>query len=234
MAKKKSVKKTKKEKSTEIFKVKEVDSEKTIQEEVTENIEVAKKGQSKHQNKILAGILTVTISILILIFAIYFYLDYSKNQDYEGVPFEKTASGSLIFYKTSVPVRYQGEIVPYNFYLRTEPNKLEKIPFDREGYKLMKFAVLNFTDAFDCNDGDEVIAVANLKNVHEVLGIQIMYDPESGCDELGRYSYYNVMISDETKIEKIGDQCYNVHVADCEILPATEKIIAEMLRLVNE
>lgn len=228
MPKKKSAK-TIKEKSTEIFEVKKDNKEKVVQEEITEDVPVAKKGQLDHQNKILKIILFSSILIIAIVFGAYYYIDSLKSQDYKGVEYKTTVHGDLIFYQTSIPVLYQGKMVPYNFYLRTKINKLTKIPFDDENYKLMKFAVLNFTDTFDCNDGDEIIAVANLRNVHDVLGIQIMYDSEASCDPDGRYSYYNLMESDETKIEKIGEQCYNIHVANCEILPATEKVIAEML-----
>ena len=225
--KKRTNKKT--EKTNEIFEIESAGKEKLINKKFNEEVDVENPGQSKHQSSVLKILLIVLGVVILLILGIFYYIDTLRYSNYKGVEFKTIASGDLIFYQTSVPVQYQGKIVPYNVYLRTKINKLKNIPFDDEGYGLMKFAVLNVSDTFDCNDGDEVIAIANLKNVHDALGIQLMKDENATCDPEGRYSYYNVIASNDTMIEKIGDKCYNIHVSDCEILPATERLIIEML-----
>lgn len=224
----------KKTKETELFEVKKEGKEKIIKKEVEVETPIEKPNQSKHQKKVLTILMLSCLGIILLIVGGYYYIDSLRYSDYDGVEFTTVSEGDLIFYKTSVPVSYKGKVVPYNFYLRTKPNELSKIDFDREEFKLMKFAVLNFTDEFDCNDGDEVIAIANLKKVHDILGIEIMNDPNAKCDSEGRYNYYNLMKADQTEIEKIGPNCYNVKISDCEILKATEKIMAEMFYRINQ
>ena len=52
---------------------------------------------------------------------------------YENLDFQITKEGDLIFYKTSVPVVYQGKDTDYNFYLRNYPRKIESgVPLDGE------------------------------------------------------------------------------------------------------
>lgn len=227
MAKKKIPKK--KEKVREIFEVEKDGKEKIIETDSTSETLVEKPGQKKHQAKLLGIILLVLVGIIGLVIGGYYYFDSLRYSEYEGIQFTTISEGDLIFYKTSIPVQYQGNLVPYFFYIRTHPSKLKKIDFDNSDFNLMKFAVLNMPSDIKCNDGDEIIAIANLKKMHEVFGINIMKDDTASCDDAGRYSYYNVMESDETKIEKIGTNCYNIHVSDCEILPATEKLMVEML-----
>lgn len=232
ISKKKIPKKEIKEK--EVFEVKKDGKEKVVTKEASVKTPIEKPGQKKQEQKLFRIILFSCLAIILIVIGLYYYTDSLRYTDYDGVEFTTVAEGDLIFYRTQVPVSYQGKIVPYNFYLRTKPSELSKIPFDREGFELMKFAVLNFTDEFDCNDGDEVIAVANLKKIHDILGIQMMTDPNAKCDDEGRYVYYNLMKSDKTEIEKIGKNCYNVKISDCEILPATEKIMAEMFYKLNQ
>lgn len=227
MAKKKVGKK--KEKTHEIFEVEKKGKEKIVETDSITETPIEKPGQKKHQAKLLAIILIVCVGIIALIIGGYYYLDSLRYTDYEGIPFTTISEGDLIFYKTSIPVPYQGKMVPYFFYIRTHPNKLKKIEMDNSDFNLMKYTVLSIPSEMKCNDGDEIIAIANLKKMHDVFGINIMKDETASCDDAGRYSYYNIIESDETKIEKIGVNCYNIHVSNCEILPATEKIMAEML-----
>jgi hypothetical protein len=101
------------------------------------------------------------------------------------------------------------------------------MPFDREGFKLMKYTLINSQDTFDCEDTN--IAIANLDLLSNAMGIKVYKQTNGTCDEEKRFLYFNLMQGNKTEIEKIDDLCYNVKIKDCEILPATEKILAEMI-----
>jgi hypothetical protein len=218
---KKSVKKNSK-KENSLKDSKENSKEKKISEK-----KISKK-ENTRENKILKYTLIISGLIILFVIGFAFYIDSLKSFDYHGVEFEAVSFGDLLLYQTSFPVIYQGEQVPYNVYLRTKPSKLERIDFPREDFDAMKYTVLNIEDEINC-DGDEVIAIANLRQVHDAIGMQIMTDKNASCDEQGRYAYLNIISSDKTQISKIGPNCYNLEFADCEILPVTEKYIAELL-----
>ena len=181
------------------------------------------KKESKSQT--LKIIIIVCVVILVLILAAYFYINSMRTYTYQNVNFETVQEGNLILYQTSILVNYQGSIVPYNFYLRTNPRELKKVEFDTSEFELMKNTVINFEKEFDC-DGYAIIAIANLAKLHEVLDINLVRDENATCDE--RYLYLNLKEGEETEIEQIDENCYNIVVDDCEILKATERIMLEM------
>jgi hypothetical protein len=75
-------------------------------------------------------------------------------------------------------------------------------------------------------DGDSIIALANLENLHTVIGASWVIDNNATCDE--RYNLYKIIEANKTEIVEISPRCYEVRVANCEILPATERIMLEM------
>jgi len=186
---------------------------------------VKKEPKTDSKADILKSILIICVGIIILIVASYFYINSLKNYTHQNVEFETVQEGKLTLYQTAITIMYEGKLTPYNFYLRTNPKELKDIKFDSSKFELMKNTVLGFEDSFDC-DGDEIIAIANLAKIHEVMGINIVRDENATCDE--RYMYLNLKKGEETKIEVIEDNCYNVIVSDCEILKVTERIMLEM------
>lgn len=218
----------KKTKVTEVFEVEKKGKESIVEKKSVVETEVVKKGQKQHQDKLLKVFLGITIGIILLFVAGYFYIDSLKTSNYNGVEFTTIAEGDLIFYKTTVVTGTATEIINNNIYLRTKVKDLKKIPFNRDEFKLMKLAVLNYSSEFAC-DERKVIAEANLNHLHEVMGIQLIKDENATCDDTGRYSYYNFMESDTSEIERVGDNCYNIKVSSCELLPAMEKVMVEMI-----
>ena len=176
-------------------------------------------------------IIIVCVSILILVLAAYFYIDSLRSYSYGDVEFTTVQEGDLTFYQTSIPVIVNKEnIVPYNFYLRTKPRELAKMPFDSEDFSFMKNTVMSFEKDFNC-DGDAIIAIANLAKLHEILGISIMRDENVSCDS--RYSYIKIMEGEKTEVQKLDKNCYNLVLADCEILKVTERYMLEMFAEYN-
>jgi len=220
MAKKNQSKKKKEVK--EIFEVDKKGTEEIVEAKGIEEVPVEKKGQRKQNARTLKIFLIVTVGLIVLLIAGYFYMSSLRYSSYDGVPFVAIQEGDMTFYKTSI----LDSEMPTNFYFRTKPSKLKRIPFDREGFKLMRFASYNGTDLFDCFEGDEIIAEVTLEKVHEVLGIPLE-KVTSGCDPEARLNYYNFIPSDKTEVVRVEENCYDIHVADCQIMAAAEKIIAE-------
>ena len=219
-------------KKHEKLKVKKNLSKKPENKEI--NLKKEQKKPLKKSNpkaKILKIILITCISIILLILIFSLCINSIRNFNYAGVDFKTVQEGKLTLYQTSIPVMYKGSMVPYSFYFRTNPRQLVKVSFDSENFSLMKNAVISFDKEFDCN-GDAIIAVANLAKLHEVLGIKLMRDEEASCD--ARYDYFKLKEGQETGINKLEDNCYEIVVGNCEILKATERYMLEMFIQLNK
>ncbi len=216
----------------EIFEVEKNGEKEIIESCGTEEKKPTTKEQIQEENKTLRNILIGISLFIIMLFAIYFFIDSIRHFEYKGIEFEVVKEEKLILYKTSLPVTYQGKLTEYNFYLRNDPRELENIPFEGE-ILLAKNAVINVTNDIKC-DGDEVIALANLLNLYNVLGVNYMKDENASCDFQGRYIYLNIKESNETNVEQFGQTCYNININNCEILKGLEKFMVETFAEVNK
>jgi len=206
---------------------------KLIKEERAENKDnrmVNKAEQAIAHNKILKNILII-IFIIAAAFAAFIFISNSLTKfEYRGLQFEvvkfcDSGPPCLVTYRTSVPVRSSnGEIVPYNFYLRNDPRKLD-VNFN--GQIIFKEnMVLNSEEDFICN-GKGAIAGANLVQLYQILGTNVMKDENATCDPFGRYTLVTVKPGNETRIEHLWPTCYNIYIKDCEVLEGTEKFMIE-------
>lgn len=231
MEKKKEVKKkVGKEKVTEVFDVE--DSKGNVKKEIVKHSEIseesASKEQIKKQNDQLKIILIVLAGLIAFIILALVALKMIRTVYYENVKFEIVQEGELIFYNTKIPLynEYDEKYADYNFYLRTNPKDLKQIPFEGE-LDLKKGYTINLTKEFGCS-GYGAIAFANLMKQYEVSGITFINDKNASCDNLNRYVYYEIKEGNETKIvQRANSTCYDVYVKECEIIPATEKLMAE-------
>ncbi len=235
-------KEKKKEETREIIDIKKEkdDGGKIIED--GEKPEKKVEEQIKKENEQLKKIFLIA-GILALFFVGIFILINSMNHfTYKGIKFEidrKTLVGKTI-YKTSLPVGSDkkvtlGKVIAghYNFYLRNDPRKLEKIPFDVEELVMRKQIVLNFTENFNC-DGDGIIGVANLMNLMVALKGEPIKNESLVCDPGREYTFIQLQQGNETSIEQFDNTCYNLNINNCEVLQVTEKLMVEMLARVNE
>ena len=197
---------------------------------------VSREEEAKAQNKILRNIL---IGIGILLAGIFLFMTISNSLsrfEYRGVDFEivrfcDAGPPCLVAYRTSIPVTVNDTAVPFNFYLRNDPRKLDvnftgKIFFSDN-------MVLNSEAPFVC-DGKGAIAAANLIQLYDVLGTKVIKDENASCDLLGRYIFVQVKPGNKTSVRQFGPGCYNIDIKDCEILEGTEKFMIETFVKVNE
>ena len=141
--------------------------------------------------------------------------------------------GQITLYQTTFPFYKDGEkIADYNFYLRTSPNELKDVPFNGN-LTIKKNVVFNPNDELNC-DGDGIIAVANIvQNLYGYLNATVIRDENATCDSLGRYSLINIKTANSTGINQTGNSCYDINVANCEILKATERYMLEGFVKIN-
>jgi len=232
MAKKKKSKNKKKEKVCEIFKIEKGGKEEIKKVCGEEKIKISSKDQIKKENKQLKQIF-IGIGVIVLIFIlIIFFIRFTAHFTYEGVDFDIVKEGYLILYRTKIPIIYQGQPAEYNIYLRNDPRELEKTVPIEGTLLLLDNTVINATGDFVC-EGNGIIAIANLVNIYDVLGKNIIKDENASCDSLGRYTFLQIQPGNETSIEKTGPSCYDLNVNNCEILEVTERFMVAILVEIN-
>jgi hypothetical protein len=224
----------KKEENCEIFEIEKDGKKKVVESCNTEKIpnEKIPKKEIDKENKILRNIFIGVGIVIILIIAVVIASREIKHYNYQGVDFETVKFGDLIVYKTSLPIVYKNQSAEYEFYLRTPPKQLENVKFNGN-ITLKKFVVINTTNKLTC-EGYGSLAIANLAKLYNVLGAQVMSDKNASCDWLGSYTYINIIEGNETKVEQYGPSCYRISVNNCEVLPATEKLMAETFVEINK
>ncbi|MBU0894372.1 MAG: hypothetical protein KKF48_04800 [Nanoarchaeota archaeon] len=204
---------------------KEEENKKELEEKIKNNLDI-------EQNKTLKKIF-VFLGVFILIITLWvIFINSTKHFEYRGITGNVIKEGELIFYQTTVPMKYQGEWVDYNIFLRNSPKSLERIPFDGE-INLLHNMVLESEEEFSC-DGKGIISIVNLKNLYNVVGTKVIKDENATCDPEGRYMFLRIQNGDVTSIEQVGPACYNLNVNNCEILEVTEKFMVETLVKANE
>jgi len=185
------------------------------------------KIQSQKNNNLLKISFLIFALVFVAFFTGYFFIESKKSFEYKGVEFNIIQEGKLTFYNTQVPVYSKSgeKVSTYNFYLRTDPRKLDKIEFN-ETITPMKFIVLNYSSDLDCQ-GYGIIALTNIINLYQLIGAKVTIDKNATCDEEGRYMLLNIQNTNENKLEKMGSNCYHLSVNNCDVFPVTEKFMLE-------
>jgi len=229
--------KTIKKKVCEIFNIKTKKKSKEVKTCGTYEEAVVSKGQIKHHEKLLRNILIFVGVLVLIVLGIYLGINSARDISYDGIVEFETQSycatkPCLIVYKTDLPVTSDGKSMLYNFYFRTHPNELERIPFKGK-MRLEKNAVIEANGDFGCS-GYGNIAIQNLNNLYDLLGVSMIKDENASCDPENRYIHISLIESNYNGVEQISDSCYNIHIKDCEILKGTEKFMAEILKYTHE
>ena len=234
MAKKKS--KSKKKDAPEIFEIEKDNKSKTKELYSKEKNEgPPKKSVIKKESKQLKTILIV-IGVFTLIFLVILFLTYkSVHFTVEGVKYKMVREGNLIFYDTFFNVIYDnGHKLEYHIYTRKDPRKLIKdVPYVGENLTLTKNVVLNQEKNFGC-EGNGIIAVGNIINMYENMGIKVISDENASCVLTGQYTYIIIKEGEETSVTKFGPSCYRIEINQCEILEGTERLILETFIELNK
>lgn len=190
--------------------------------------------KQKKENEILKKTF-IWLAVAILAFLLFFFISNEiKKIKYNDLVFDTIKEGQLTFYHTTFPFyKNNTKIADYNFYLRTNPNELKNVPFNGN-LTIKKIVVFNPNNELTC-EGDGVIAVANIvQNLYVYLNASVIRDENATCDSLGRYSLITMKVSNITEVNQIGNSCYEINVANCEILKATERYMLEAFVKINQ
>ena len=246
MAKKRKKEFIKKE-TEEIKEKKEVvDRQKAEPLAISSRLGQNKEKQEKSQKKILRNILIMIGIVMAGFFLFVIISNYSGKFGYRGVDFEivkfcDAGPPCLVTYRTSLPVRVDGEKVvisnprektnDYNFYLRNDPRKLD---VNFTGNLIWRNNMVFNSEADFVCDGKGAIAGANFIKLYGILGTKVIKDENASCDSLGRYMFVLVKPGNETRVEQFGPGCYNIYIKDCEVLEGIERFMIETFVSVNE
>jgi len=230
------------EEVSEIFEI-EKDGKKEIIE--THTIEDKKEEkpvseeQIKKENNLFRSLIIVMAGFALMFFAVYMITNSMRFFEVEGVSFEIVKEGALTFYKTSLPVIYQGNPATYNFYLRNDPRSLKRNSgitgnIAKERVSLIgnitfrKNLVLDVTTQDLYCAGDWAIGLINIQNLYKILDINLLIKNSSTIySPINDYMFITINKGNQTEIKQISGYSYEMNVANCEILPAFEKLMLE-------
>jgi hypothetical protein len=211
-------------------------TEKEKGDENSENQEENSKKELDEQSRLLKSIFIGIGMLIVFLIIIFLIISYQTSFEYNGAVFKKIREGELILYNIQIPVSSQGKIIPYNFYLRNNPEKLEKdVSFEGElGEKvLLKNVVINMSEEISCKY--ELIAIANLLKLYQLLGANVVKNESISCDKQEeKYMYLNIQEAENTSIVQYGPACYELNFNNCEILEVTERFMIETFAEVKE
>lgn len=197
-----------------------------------------RKKKKDVNSETLKWVLGITVGLLLLVLAVYFFVQSQLHFNYKGIEFEAVNQGTsdspLIFYETRTLLPSEGGTgSPFGFRIRTKPSEIKRVPFENlDEFKLMKVNGFSFEGGdFNC-EGYGVVAIPNMQRLFEKAGMRLTYDPNATCDLEGRYNYFKIVYGDKTEIKEISPKCYEIVVEGndekCEILQATEKLMVEV------
>ena len=207
-----------------------------VGEEPAPEEKVVEKGNE--ESKQLRNVFLVVGFLALMFIGAFVFINSVRHFKYGGVDFNVVKEGELILYQTSLPVkvtdRTTGAVVrnDYNFYFRNDPRKLKDVVFDGH-VNIKQNVIMNFTENFNC-DGDGVIGVANMMNLFGILKINAEINNSLGCSKESQYTFLRLQSGNETGIEQVHTNCYDLTINNCEVLEVTEKYLIEMLIKLNQ
>lgn len=206
-------------------------------EEKKEEHEKPSKEQIQNESKMLFWVLGVLGAIILIAIGVMFLMRGSQNFTLNGVPYSILKEGQLTFYGTKIPqISANGQRVDYNIYIQNDPRTLEKnIPFNGSVY-IRPGVAINMSNSLACH-GNGAVAIVNLNNIYKNGLLTTLINDSDGsvpCDSQARYVFVNIQPSNVTNIEQTSMTCYNINVANCQVLPAVERYMAGLLETYHE
>jgi len=207
-----------------------------------------KKSQTKQDKQFvfmfILMISLIAIIILIPLIKIYFFDRFS----YLDLKFYKTSLGDNIFYSTKIPVadRFGNIIGSFTISLQNDPRKLDKINSefnidvptfrkDKTVYittgKIERNCVEGIPAALILSGFLQQFAQMNVsgaisdKEIAEENNIQYIT-----CLTHPKNTVINFVEGNVTEIKQIGNECYELTYADCDVLKVSEKFILDILK----
>ncbi|MEM4605651.1 MAG: hypothetical protein QW103_01270 [Candidatus Pacearchaeota archaeon] len=199
------------------------------------------------QNKQLAWILGILILFFGAFLASYFYFQSQNYFNYAGIDFRKERIGEINFYHAKFPITYQEQVYRiHNLYLRTDPRK-NKIPVNTN-FSISERVIISLDEEIKKCD-KAVLGQTNLamflwampwvKNVTAALTDREAAERNNmdfaDCSNASnRRTIILVKKADKNSIEMESENCYRLNVANCEYLKVAEKYIMAVIEQINQ
>jgi hypothetical protein len=204
------------------------------------------KSEGKRKSKELYWVLGTMLGLVIIFLVASSVFQSLRTFDYNGLTFTKEYFGDIPIYRYSYNSIVTGsatspkDIRPVNLVLRGDPRenavpidgkvelprgKTVYFGFNSEGLTQCPYSTLSVatfssflaSNGFTVRGGTTNETEANETNIDFVT-----------CEQFPENPVIIFQASDETSINK-ENTCYNVNVANCEILPAVEKFMVQAL-----
>lgn len=186
--------------------------------------------------------LLLGLGILVVVFVVFYFAFAGLGKvKYEGLTFIKEKYGDVQVYHYSYVTKLSsGNLRVIDIFVRGNPAE-NKVPVNSEiVYPVGKnvYFSINSTELNTC--GDTIIAIAELSGFLANNEIPLKAGTPDREESKRNNSTYitcasypssltvSLKAGEETKITRT-DNCYNIEVANCEILPAMEKFIVQSI-----
>jgi len=204
------------------------------------------------QNRQIKWAVYLMIGVILIIVVVPFINNNFINKfNYNGLVFQKTSLGDLVFYSTKFPVvKTTGQIIgDYAINFRNDPRDLEYIDVNVGGdrIKFVEIAGRGYTPVFISIDpfmpicDDSAIALLNLAGFLRDSGLKVKsavtdekYAKENNqkymiCENSKSNTVIMIKEGEESYIKEVGANCYEIIFKECEILQVSEKFMLVIL-----
>lgn len=208
---------------------------------------VRKTDIETQQNKQLIVFFMIMLISLGGLIAGYLYVQQQNKFRYAGVDFQKGKEGDIVFYHGRFPINYKGQTLKiFNLYLRKDPRKND-VPINTN-VSLSKKIVITFEPGLEkCNlaiIGQTTMAqfVSSFPWINESTGavtdLEYAIENKIPFADCSNASSDKTIIlakkSEKSSIDKSGENCYILNVADCNYLGVSERFVIGMIAQINE
>lgn len=201
----------------------------------------------KQQNKQLIVFFTIILLCLGGLIGGYLYVKRQNAFSYAEVDFVKGKEGDVTFYHGRFPINYRGQTLKvFNLYLRMSP-KENKVPIETN-FSLSREVIVSFEPGLEkcplAIIGHSTLSqfVSVFPWVENVTGAvnDKTYAEENGIGfaDCSKATTGKTVIlarsADKSSIEKEGENCFVLNVANCEYLAVSERYIMGVIAQINE
>lgn len=203
-----------------------------------------KKVEENQIDKQVLNLFKFMVIIVLIFILIFAFIQSSNKFKYEGIDFKKTKQGSILFYTATVPVldAFGQKAKDLSIDFRNDPRDLKEIPVNITNgiHFIYNQKVYVSYDQFGVCENNGLAGI-NLGRFIANIGFDVAgaindithqnntNSPYVNCETNPDNTVIRIINGTETKIIQTGENCYEIHFKDCEILEATEKF--ELTRL---
>jgi hypothetical protein len=207
--------------------------------------------EKEQDGKQLYWVLSVMAGIIVLFTASYFFFQSLNTFEYKGLTFTKEKFGNIplfkhhyVFYPSitgSAISGTKGAVQEVNIFFRIDPRK-NKVPVEGEiFFPVGKTAFISFEGQGLTKCEDASIAAANLASLLSQNGVTVKgaltnktLAEENNiafatCDSKPYNPVVLIKESNETRVVKTKENCYEVRISNCEVLDSVEKFMVQTI-----